>query len=275
MTRKLSLGGIVRWAILILFAVWTVVPIALVVLNSFKTAKDIFSRAPTFIFNPVLDNYVNAFTKGNFGSYYLNSLIVALVSTVLVIVIGTFAAYALTNFKLPGANSIAGGFLIGKLVPTISMLLPLFVIINAIGLRGTLGGPIIAHTALNLPFVVWLMMGFVRDVPRDLLQAAMIDGCSRMQAFWKILVPVILPGIAAAFVLSAQYSWNELLFSLQLTTLGTYTLPVGIAGFVGAISVDWGLSSAAATATMVPLIILGFFVQKHIAAGTTGGAVKG
>lgn len=275
MTRKLSLGSTVRWAILVLFAVWTVVPIALVVLNSFKTAKDIFSRAPTFIFNPVLDNYVNAFTKGNFGSYYLNSLIVALVSTVLVIVIGTFAAYALTNFKLPGANSIAGGFLIGKLVPTISMLLPLFVIINAIGLRGTLGGPIIAHTALNLPFVVWLMMGFVRDVPRDLLQAAMIDGCSRMQAFWRILVPVILPGVAAAFVLSAQYSWNELLFSLQLTTLGTYTLPVGIAGFVGAISVDWGLSSAAATATMVPLIILGFFVQKHIAAGTTGGAVKG
>jgi multiple sugar transport system permease protein len=275
MTRKLSLGSIVRWAILVLFAVWTVVPIALVVLNSFKTAKDIFSRAPTLIFNPVLDNYVNAFTKGNFGSYYLNSLIVALVSTVLVIVIGTFAAYALTNFKLPGANSIAGGFLIGKLVPTISMLLPLFVIINAIGLRGTLGGPIIAHTALNLPFVVWLMMGFVRDVPRDLLQAAMIDGCSRMQAFWRILVPVILPGVAAAFVLSAQYSWNELLFSLQLTTLGTYTLPVGIAGFVGAISVDWGLSSAAATATMVPLIILGFFVQKHIAAGTTGGAVKG
>ena len=275
MTRKLSLGSTVRWAILVLFAAWTVVPIALVVLNSFKTAKDIFSRAPTLIFNPVLDNYVNAFTKGNFGSYYLNSLIVALVSTVLVIVIGTFAAYALTNFKLPGANSIAGGFLIGKLVPTISMLLPLFVIINAIGLRGTLGGPIIAHTALNLPFVVWLMMGFVRDVPRDLLQAAMIDGCSRMQAFWRILVPVILPGVAAAFVLSAQYSWNELLFSLQLTTLGTYTLPVGIAGFVGAISVDWGLSSAAATATMVPLIILGFFVQKHIAAGTTGGAVKG
>lgn len=275
MTKRLSLASIVRWAILILFAVWTVVPIALVVLNSFKRAKDIFSRAPTLIFSPVLDNYVAAFTKGNFGSYYLNSLIVALTSTVLVLVIGTFAAYALTSFRLPGANSVAGGFLIGKLVPTISMLLPLFVIINAIGLRGTLGGPIIAHTALNLPFVVWLMMGFVRDVPRDLLQAAMIDGCSRMQAFWRILVPVILPGIAAAFVLSAQYSWNELLFSLQLTTLGTYTLPVGIAGFVGAISVDWGLSSAAATATMVPLIILGFFVQKHIAAGTTGGAVKG
>jgi len=96
-----------------------------------------------------------------------------------------------------------------------------------------------------------------------------------MQTFWKVLFPLILPGVAAASVLSMQYSWNELLFSLQLTNLDTYTLPVGIAGFVGAISVDWGLSSAAATATMVPLIIVGFFVQKHIAAGTTGGAVKG
>ncbi|HEY4168695.1 MAG TPA: carbohydrate ABC transporter permease, partial [Reyranella sp.] len=273
--HKLSFGNVAKWIVLIVFALWTIVPIALVVLNSFKRAKDIFTSAPTLIFNPVLDNYVNAFTKANFGSYYLNSLIVGIVSTVLVIVIGTFAAYALTSFKLPGANTIAGAFLVGKLVPTVSMLLPLFVIINGIGLRGTLGGPIIAHTALNLPFVVWLMMGFVRDVPRDLLQAAMIDGCSRMQAFWKVLFPVILPGIAAAFVLSMQYSWNELMFSLQLTTLGTYTLPVGIAGFVGSISVDWGLSSAAATATMVPLIILGFFVQRHIAAGTTGGAVKG
>jgi len=273
--HKLSVRNIAKWLVLIVFALWTIVPIALVVLNSFKRAKDIFTSVPTLIFNPVLDNYFNAFTKANFGSYYLNSLIVGITSTVLVIVIGTFAAYALTSFRLPGANSIAGAFLVGKLVPTVSMLLPLFVIINGIGLRGTLGGPIIAHTALNLPFVVWLMMGFVRDVPRDLLQAAMIDGCSRMQAFWKILFPVILPGIAAAFVLSMQYSWNELMFSLQLTTLGTYTLPVGIAGFVGAISVDWGLSSAAATATMVPLIILGFFVQRHIAAGTTGGAVKG
>jgi multiple sugar transport system permease protein len=272
---RLSFGATARWIVLILFAVWTIVPIALVVINSFKTARDIFTRAPTLIFTPVLDNYVDAFTKANFGQYYLNSLIVALASTALVILIGTFAAYALTSFRLVGANTIAGGFLVGKLVPTISMLLPLFVIINAIGLRGTLGGPIIAHTALNLPFVVWLMMGFIRDVPRDLLQAAMIDGCSRMQAFWRVLVPVILPGIAAAFVLSMQYSWNELMFSLQLTTLGTYTLPVGIAGFVGSISVNWGLSSAAATATMVPLIILGFFVQKHIAAGTTGGAVKG
>ncbi len=273
--KKLKLGSVATWIILGLFTLWTVVPIALVVLNSFKRAKDIFTTTPRLFFTPTLDNYVNAFTKANFGLYYMNSTIVALISTVIVIIIGTFAAYALTSFKLNAANTIASGFFLGKLVPVISMLLPLFVIINGVGLRGTLAGPIIAHVALNLPFVVWLMMGFLRDVPHELEQAAMMDGCSRMQTFWKVLFPVILPGIAAAFVLSMQNSWNELLFSLQLTTLDTYTLPVGIAGFVGSISVDWGLSSAAATATMLPLIILGFFVQKHIAAGTTGGAVKG
>src|SRR5882757_6921237 len=273
--KKLSSGSILKWMILFLFALWTIIPIALIVLNSFKKAKDIFTPIPILLFTPTLDNYVNAFTKANFGLYYLNSTVVALVSTAIVIIVGTFAAYALTNFRLPFANTIAGGFLVAKLVPTISILLPLFVIINAVGLRGTLGGPIIAHAALNLPFVLWLMMGFIRDVPRDLAQAAMIDGCTRMQAFWKVIFPIILPGVAAAFILSMQYSWNELLFSLQLTTLGTYTLPVGIASFVGSISVDWGLSSAAATATMLPLIIVGFFVQKHIAQGGTGGAVKG
>jgi multiple sugar transport system permease protein len=273
--RRKPAHSIAIWIALTLFTLWTVIPIALVVLNSFKRAKDIFTAAPKLFFTPTLDNYVNAFTKASFGLYYLNSVIVALASTVIVIVIGTFAAYALTSFRLNAANTIANSFFLGKLVPVISMLLPLFVIINAVGLRGTLAGPIIAHVALNLPFVVWLMMGFLRDVPHELQQAAMIDGCTRMQTFWKVLFPLILPGVAAAFVLSMQYSWNELLFSLQLTNLDTYTLPVGIASFVGAISVDWGLSSAAATATMVPLIIVGFFVQKHIAAGTTGGAVKG
>ncbi|MFB2596177.1 carbohydrate ABC transporter permease [Herbiconiux sp. P17] len=272
---KSRIGSVAKWAILVIFTFWTIVPIALIILNSFKKPKDIFTDTPTLFFTPTIDNYVNAFTKADFGLYYLNSTIVAIVSTVVVIIVGTLAAYALTSFELKGANTIAGGFLVGKLVPVISMLLPLFVIINTIGLRGSLGGPIIAHIALNLPFVVWLMMGFVRDVPQELTQAAMIDGCTRMQAFWRVLFPVILPGVAAAFILSMQYSWNELLFSLQLTTLDTYTLPVGIASFVGSISVDWGLSSAAATATMVPIIILGFFVQKYIAEGTTGGAVKG
>ncbi len=274
MTKR-RLSSIGKWIILIVFLLWTIIPILLVVGNSFKKARDIFTDVPRIFFEPTLDNFVNAFTKSDIGLYFVNSTIVALFSTLIVIVLATFASYGLTSFNLRFANTIANGFLLGKLVPVIAMLLPIFVIFNAVGLRGTLVGPVIAHVALNLPFAVWLLMGFFRDIPRELEQAAMIDGCTRMQAFWRVLLPVVVPGIAAVFILSAQYSWNELLFSLQLTNLETYTLPVGIASFVGAISVDWGLSSAAATITMVPMIIIGFFVQKYIAQGTTGGAVKG
>lgn len=272
---KRTIVALSKWVIGAILLAWTIVPIGIVVMNSFKKPADIFTTTPKLIFEPTLINYINAFTKADFALYYLNTIIVAVASTAIVIVLGTFAAYGLTSFQLRAANAIANGFLVGKLVPVISMLLPLFVILNAIGLRGTLAGPVIAHVALNLPFVVWLMMGFIRDVPPELEQAALIDGCSRMQAFWRVLFPMILPGVAAVFILSMQYSWNELLFSLQLTNLDTYTLPVGIAGFVGSISVDWGVSSAAATATMAPMIILCFFVQKYIATGTLGGAVKG
>jgi multiple sugar transport system permease protein len=170
---------------------------------------------------------------------------------------------------------IANILLLGKLVPAITMLLPLFAIMNLTGLLGSFVGPILAHTAINLPFVIWLVMGFIQDIPEDLESAAKIDGCTRMQIFWMIVSPLIMPGLAASAILSMQYSWNELLFSLQLTNLDTYTLPVGISKFVGSISVDWGKSSAAATMTMVPMILLGFFVQKYLARGTVGGAVKG
>jgi multiple sugar transport system permease protein len=173
------------------------------------------------------------------------------------------------------ARLIADMFLLGKLVPAVTMLLPLFALLNVTGLLGTFVGPILAHTAVNLPFVIWLVMGFIRDIPPDLESAAKVDGCTPMRTFWLIIGPVILPGLVAATILSMQFSWNELLFSLQLTNLDTYTLPVGISKFVGSISVDWGKSSAAATLTMAPIILVSFLIQGYLAKGTTGGAIKG
>jgi multiple sugar transport system permease protein len=260
---------------LALFLLWTIVPILLVVLTSLKNQKDIFTVPPTFVFRPTLDNYARALVAGDFARYFLNSAFVAVVSSFLSVGLGTFCAYALVSLRVRFASLIAQLFLLGKLVPAITMLLPLFAILNMLGLLGTFVGPILAHTAINLPFVIWLIMGFIRDLPEDLEAAALVDGCTPMQAFWKIVGPLVLPGLAASMILSAQFSWNELLFALQLTNLDTYTLPVGISKFVGSISVDWGKSSAAATLTMVPMIIVGFFIQKYIAKGTTGGAVKG
>jgi multiple sugar transport system permease protein len=118
------------------------------------------------------------------------------------------------------------------------------------------------------------MLSFAKAIPKELIESAAIDGARRMQTFWKIIFPLLLPAIASAIILSMQYSWNELLFSLQLTSMDSYTLPVGIAKFVGAMSVDWGKSSAAASITMVPIILVGFIMQRYLVAGLTAGAVK-
>jgi multiple sugar transport system permease protein len=271
---KKWLVNLLKVIALTLFLLWTIGPILLVILTSLKNQKDIFTVPPTFIFRPTLDNYSRALVAGDFARYFVNSAFVALVSSLLSVGLGTFCAYALVSLRVRFASLIAQLFLLGKLVPAITMLLPLFALLNMIGLLGTFVGPILAHTAINLPFVIWLIMGFIRDLPEDLGVAALVDGCTAMQAFWKIVVPLVLPGLAASMILSAQFSWNELVFALQLTNLDTYTLPVGISKFVGSISVDWGKSSAAATLTMVPMIVIGFFIQKYIAKGTTGGAIK-
>jgi multiple sugar transport system permease protein len=269
------IGVVVKYAVLIIFAFWSAVPIFLVILNSFKRKLDIFTNPPSLIFTPTLSNYQKIFLTDDYVSYYRNSLIITGTTTVLSIFFGLLAAYGIVYFGLKHGSKIANIFLWVKMIPPITMLLPLFSMLYYFNLQGTYVGPILAHTSLNLAFVIWLFMSFLRDVPSEIIDSAVVDGCSKMQIFWRIVVPIVLPGIAACTVLCAQYSWNELLFVLQLTQLDTYTLPVGISKLVGEMAGDWGKSSAAATVTMLPIIIIGFFVQKYIAQGTTSGAVKG
>ncbi len=275
MTARRALGATAKYAVLVLFAFWSAVPIFLVILNSFKRKLDIFTNPPSLIFEPTLSNYQKIFLTDDYLSYYKNSIIVTGATTVLSILFGLFAAYGIVYFGLKHASKIANIFLWVKMIPPITMLLPLFSMLYLLDLQGTYVGPVLAHTSLNLAFVIWLFMSFLKDVPSEIIDSATVDGCSKMQTFWRIIVPIVLPGIAACTVLCAQYSWNELLFVLQLTQLNTYTLPVGISKLVGEMAGDWGKSSAAATVTMVPIIIIGFFVQKYIAQGTTSGAVKG
>ncbi|MCD9026147.1 carbohydrate ABC transporter permease [Cohnella silvisoli] len=270
-----SSRNLLKAIVLALFGLWTVIPIWMVVMTSFKRQKDIFTVPVKWMFHPTFDNYAKAFSNGDFGRYFMNSGLVAVTSSFLAVALGTLCAYGLTSFGMRRSRAITNFFMLGKLVPAVTMLLPMFVLLHSVGLLGTYVGPILAHTAVNLPFIVWLAISFLKDVPKDLEQSALIDGCTKMQAFRKIILPIILPGVTAAVILSMQYSWNELVFAMQLTNMDTYTLPVGISRFVGSVSIDWGKSSAAATITMVPIIVVGFFIQKYLAEGTTGGAVKG
>jgi multiple sugar transport system permease protein len=270
-----SISRILILIFLALFIVWTVIPIYIVISNSFRRTIEIKQMPPKLIFTPIFSHYEKILTLDRFGVYFMNSSIIAISVTCLTIMFGSMAAYGLKIFRSRIGKRISNVLLLGKMVPSITILIPLFIMMNRLRLTGTYVAPVLALSCLSLPFVTWLMTGFIADIPCELIEAASLEGCTRMKIFRIIILPLLKPAIASAIILVMQASWNELLFSLQLTNLNTYPLTVGVARYVGAVSVDWGKCSAAATITMVPIIIIGFFMQKYLVSGMTAGAVKG
>jgi len=250
-------------------------PVYIVVSNSFRRTLDMKKMPPELFFKPLLIHFQRLFEFDDFMKYFVNSIVITTSVTIITIALGTLAAYGMKLFKSRMGERLSNFLLVGKLVPAITILIPLYVILNRIHLTGTYLGPILAHAAMGLPFITWLMTSFVWDIPNEVMESACIEGCTRMQTFGHIIFPMLTPALASAAILIMQSSWNELLFSLQLTNINTYPLTVGIARYVGAISVDWGKSSAAATMSMAPIIAAGFFMQKYLVRGMTAGAVKG
>lgn len=271
--RKLATIGKIIFGILVITI--AILPVYMIVSNSFKPTLLIRKIPPEFVFKPTLTHYKKILEQGGFLSYFKNSLIVALISTAISVFAGALAAYGLAIMKSDWANKITGFLTFSKLLPTITIMIPLYVMLDKVQLLGGFFGVILSHISINAPFTTWLVLGFIQDLPQDLFDAAKLDGCTRMKVFWRIVFPLLSPAIGSAVLLSLQYSWNELLFAMQFTNMESYTLTVGVSRFVGAISVDWGQSSAAATIVMIPIILVGFFLQKYLASGLTAGAVKG
>lgn len=266
---------IIMFLFLVFGLIWTIVPVYVVVSNAFRKTLDIKQMPPELIFEPTLQHFENILKLDDFGKYFVNSLIISISVTIITIILGSLAGYGMKIFESSLGKKLSNMLLLGKMVPVITILIPLFMMMNKVYLTGTYIAPILAHSCLSLPFVTWLMAGFIEDIPMELLESASVMGCSRMKAFWAIIFPLLKPAVASAIILVMQSSWNELVFSLQLTNLRTYPLTVGVARYVGAVSVDWGKSSAAATITMVPIILIGFLMQKYLVSGMTAGAVKG
>ncbi|MDR1617799.1 MAG: carbohydrate ABC transporter permease [Treponema sp.] len=272
---KQMLSRIVIFLILSLFIIWTVVPVYIVIGNSFRKTIEIKQMPPKLIYRPTISHYERLLTLDRFGIYFRNSVIISVSVTLVTIFLGALAAYGLKIGKSRLARRISNVLLVGKMVPSITILIPLFIMMNRVRLTGTYLAPILTLSSLQLPFVTWLMAGFIGDIPDELLESASIMGCSRIRTFGRIIMPLLKPAVASAVILVMQDSWNELIFSLQLTNINTYPLTVGIARYVGAVSVDWGKCSAAAAIIMTPIIIIGFFMQKYLVSGMTSGAIKG
>ena len=254
-------------------------PVYWMITISLKTEVDQFASPPKwFAFTPTLQHYYDAFVTRSFGQYLLTSAIVAVVSTACALTIGTAAAYALTRFRLPYGldRRLSLWILSTRMFPAIVTAVPLFLMMRDLRLLNTKASLIIVYTAFNLPFVVWMMRGFFAEVPRDLEEAALVDGDSRLGALVRVILPLVSPGLAATAVFCLIVSWNEFLFALVLTqTDAAMTLPVGIAGRVTQYEIKWGVMSAAGVVAMMPILVFALAMQRYLVRGLSLGAVKG
>lgn len=266
---------IASYVVVLLFLVWVIAPIATVFLNSFKPATAIFTRIPDFSFTPTLEHYAGVLAQGNFPRQIANSTIIALGATILSIFFGTPAAYALARIPFRGSRWWFRGFLFARMVPAVALVVPMFVLLQQTGLKNTHFGLMLTHTSFALPLVVWMMHSFFQELPREVEEAAVIDGATRFQAFRLVALPLAIPGLAVTAVLTIFFSWNEFLFALVLSGPATQTVPIGVSAFVGTVSVDWGGSSAAAVIAMIPMFVIGFAIQPFLVRGLAFGAVKG
>lgn len=269
----------VKYFVVIVAALAALAPIYWMITISLKQEVDQFAAPPRWLnFTPTLKHYIDAFVTRGFGEYLVNSAIVAVCSTASALVLGTVAAYSLARFRLPFRldRKLALWILSTRMFPAIVTAVPLFLLARDTGLLNTRLSLIIVYTGFNLPFVVWMMRGFFAEVPRDLEEAAMVDGDSRVGALWRVVLPLVTPGLAATAVFCLIVSWNEFLFALVLSqTDSAMTLPVGIAGRVTQYGIEWGAMSAAAVVAMIPILVFALIVQKYLVRGLSLGAVKG
>lgn len=247
-------------------------PLCWMVLSSLKTQVQNISYPPVFVFKPTLENYRTVFIKNPYLRYTYNSAVVAGGATLFSLLLGLPASFSIARFK---QQWIAMFILIGRIMPGVAALIPWYILFARLGLIDTYLGLILTHMVQVFPLVVWIMISFFEDIPIELEEAARVDGCSILGAFFRIILPLSSPGMAAAAILAFIFSWNNFMFSLVIASHRTWTLPVAAYNFIGYGEVNWGGLTAAATVITLPVLILTLLIQRFIVRGLTFGALKG
>ena len=277
--RRERLAQLAKYFVLAISLFVAVAPVYWMLTISLKSESDQFATPPKwFRFDPTLAHYSDAFVSRSFGKYLTTSATVAVLSTLCAVLLGTLAAYGLARFRLRGSldRRLSLWILSTRMFPPIVTAVPLFLLMRDLRLVNTIPALVIVYTALNLPFVVWMMRGFFKELPRELEEAAMVDGDSRLGALVRVILPLVTPGLAATAVFCLIVSWNEFLLALVLTqTDAAMTLPVGIAGRVTQYEIKWGVMSAAGVVAMIPILVFAMAVQRYLVRGLSLGAVKG
>ena len=301
-TSRLIAGGLV-----IVYALITMAPLAWIFLTGFKTPPDSISYPPKLVFQPSLEGYCNLFTTrsrqtpeyiaslpeasgicdpvvrqrnmviagaSNYVPRFVNSLIIALASTFCAVTLGTLAAYGFSRFKVPLKDDLLFFILSTRMMPPIAVAIPIYLMYRELGLSDTKLGMILLYTSVNVSLAVWLQKGFIDEIPREYEEAAMVDGYTRLQAFWKVVLPQASTGIAATAIFCMIFAWNEYAFAVLLTSGDAQTAPPFIPIIIGEGGQDWPAVAAGTTLFLIPILVFTVLLRKHLLRGITFGAVR-
>lgn len=261
---------------LLLILLFILFPFYWTFITSIKPEAELYGAVTYWPKAIVWDSYKNLFTTTvNFLDAMKNSFVVAAATTIVSLTTSTLAAYAFSRYRFAGRRAMMALFLSNNMFPTVLLLIPLYSIMRKMGLLYTPGSLILAYTTFTIPFSVWLLNGFLNDLPLTLEEAALVDGCNRRTAFSKIILPILGPCLVATGVYIFMTSWNEYTFAVMFTNTQTRTIPVALKSLIGQLGVQWDLLTAGGIITIIPVCIMFFFAQKRLVEGLTAGAVKG
>jgi len=267
--RKFSPWSVVAWIVALGFFF----PVAWMVLTAFKQEGDAYTSPPKLFFTPTLDQFKAVLDSG-VGTALLNSAFATAMSTILVLVLGVPAAFALSLRPVRKTKDALFFFISTKMLPIVAAIIPLYVIVNDIGLLDNIWALVILYTAMNVPIAVWMMRSFFLEVPGELLEAASMDGASLWTSVREVILPLVSPGIAATALICVIFSWNEFFFAVNLTAVQAQTIPVFLVGFITGEGLYWARLSAAATLAALPVILAGWVAQNKLVRGLSFGAIK-
>lgn len=276
--KKLSVGSVVKWGLAILLVILQVYPFLYVFTSSFKSLDD-FRKLPAYALpsSVFLDNYITVFTKSHMLTYFKNSIIILIGVLIPLILIALMAGFALSKIKFKGRKFLINYFLLGLMLPMQVALIPLFTIFNKLGLINTYTAIILPQIAFSLSYSIQLFYSFSKFFPEEIVEAAIIDGCSPMGCFFKMVMPMSLNSIITVATMQAVFCWNEYINAYTFTrSTDMKTVTLGLNDYVGSMGLtDWGATFAAITVTVIPVFVFYFFSSKKMLAGLSAGAVKG
>jgi multiple sugar transport system permease protein len=274
-SRKITPRSVALSIVTFILMLFVIVPVLWFILVSLQAPSRTLSQSPLANLQFSLQNYVSVFSRLRYFRYLANSVIISVIATAVTLFIGSLASYSFSRMRNKVTDNLSFWILSTRMLPPIAVIIPIYLLMSALSLLDTFLGMVIVYMTISIPYSVWMMKSFFDDIPRELDEAAMMDGCSKLRIIYKVVVPIAIPGIISTGIFNFILLWSEFLFALIITSIGTKTLPVAIAAFITDKGIEWSNMAAAGSVLLVPLAVMFYLIQRFLLRGLTFGVLKG